>query len=140
MIKNFLPASYKIPTDPNKTAGLHKTIKVKKDMLIKLCNNYVISNGLVNGSDGLFKATTSCNNKSYIWIYIFNSKVGITTRFSNLHLYKELDIESTWTPIGALAKEIRTGKKSNPPYNTNTISYSTSCSKNHSSISRIVLR
>jgi hypothetical protein len=60
--------------------------------------------------NGLFKAITSCNNKSYIWIYIFNSKVGITTRFSNSHLYKKLDIESAWTPIEALAKEIRIGK------------------------------
>jgi hypothetical protein len=79
-------------------------------MFIELCNNYVISDGLVNGADGLFKATTSCNNKSYIWIKKFNSKVGITTRFSNSHLYKELDIELAWTPIEALAKEIRIGK------------------------------
>jgi hypothetical protein len=69
-----LLASYKIPTDPNKTAGLHKTIKVKKDMLIELCNNYVISDELVNGADGLFKAPTSCNNKSYIWIFFLIQK------------------------------------------------------------------
>jgi exonuclease III len=79
-------------------------------MLIELCNNYVISDGLVNGADGLFKATTSCNNKSYIWIKKINSKIGITTRFSNSHLYKELDIESTWTPIEALAKETKIEK------------------------------
>jgi hypothetical protein len=63
-----LPAPYKIPTNPNKTTRLHKTIKVKKNMLVELCNNYVISDGLVNGTNGLFKATTSFNNKSYIWI------------------------------------------------------------------------
>jgi hypothetical protein len=87
-----------------------KLSKLKKICLSNLCNNYVISDRLVNGVDGLFKATTSYNNKSYIWIKKFNSKVGITTRFSNSHLYKELDIESSWTPIEALAKEIRIGK------------------------------
>ena len=57
-----------------------------------------------------YKAATSYNNKSYIWIKFLNSKIGITTRFSNSHLYKELDIDATWTPIEALAKEIRIGK------------------------------
>ena len=63
-----LPASYMIPTNLSKIVGLHKTIKVKKDMLVELCNNYVIFDGLINGADGLFKATTSFNNKFYIWI------------------------------------------------------------------------
>jgi hypothetical protein len=44
-------------------------------MLVELCNNY--ANGLVNGAIGLFTLTTSFNNKSYIWIKKFNSKVGI---------------------------------------------------------------
>lgn len=54
-------------------------------MLVELCNNYAISDGLVDGADGLFKTTTSLNTKSYIWIELFNINVGIATRFSNSH-------------------------------------------------------
>ena len=64
----LLPPSYKIPTNPNKIVGLHKCIKIKKDMVVELCNNYVISDGLVIGADGLFKTSTMLNDKSYVWI------------------------------------------------------------------------
>ena len=77
----LLPPSYKIPTNPNKIARLHKCIKIKKNMVVELCNNYVISDGLSNGADGLFKTSTMFNNKSYVWIQFYNTKVGITTRF-----------------------------------------------------------
>ena len=106
----LLPPSYKIPTNPNKTAGLHKCIKIKRDMVVELCNNYVISNGLVNGADGLFKTSTTFNDKSYVWIQFYNTKVGIVTRFSHSHLYKSSDIDLAWTPIESVAKEIRIGK------------------------------
>ena len=96
----FLPPSYKIPTDPNKTIGFHKCIKIKKNILVELCNNYVISDRLVNGAYGLFKTSTTFNNKSYVWIQFFNTKVGIATRFSHSH----------WTLIKLVAKEIRIGK------------------------------
>jgi hypothetical protein len=79
-------------------------------MLVELCNNYVISDGLVNGADGLFKATTSFNNKSYIWINFFNSEIRITIRFSNLQLYKEFDVDFTWSPTESVAKKIRIRK------------------------------
>ena len=106
----LLLPSYKIPTDPNKTTGLHKCIKIKKDMVVELCNNYVISDGLVNGANDLFKTSTMFNDKSYVWIQFYNTKVGIATRFSHLHLYKSSDIDSTWTPIELVAKETRIGK------------------------------
>jgi hypothetical protein len=76
-----------IPINPNKIARLYKIIKVKKYMLVELCNNHVIFYGLVNGGNGLFKTTTSLNNISYVWMNFLNSKLGITTRFSNSHLY-----------------------------------------------------
>lgn len=105
-----LPPSYQIPTSPNLIAGLHTTIKVKKDMLVELCNNYAIFDGLVNGADGLFKATSSHSNKSYIWINFFNTKVGNVTEHSNCHLYKESNIDSASTPVEPIVKEIRLGK------------------------------
>ena len=79
-------------------------------MVVELCNNYVIFDGLVNGADGLFKTSTTFNDKSYVWIQFYNTKVGIATRFSHSHLYKSFDIDLTWTPIESVAKEIRIGK------------------------------
>ena len=79
-------------------------------MIVELCNNYVIFDGLVNGADGLFKTSTTFNDKSYVWIQFYNTKVGIATRFSHSHLYKSSNIDSTWTPIELIAKEIRIGK------------------------------
>ncbi len=38
-------------------------------MLVELCvNNYVISNGLVNGVDDIFKTSTTYCEKIVIWI------------------------------------------------------------------------
>ena len=106
----LLLPSNKIPTNPNKTVGLHECIKIKKGMVVELCNNSVIFYGLINGVDGLFKTSTIFNNKSYVWIQFYNTKVGIATRFSHSHLYKSFDIDSTWTTIELVAKEIRIGK------------------------------
>ena len=79
-------------------------------MVVELCNNYVISDGLVNGADGSFKTLTKFNDKSYVWIQFYNTKVGIATRFSHSHFYKSYDIDSTWIPIESVAKEIKIGK------------------------------
>jgi hypothetical protein len=44
---------------PSKTKGLYYTICIKKDMLVELCaSNYVTSNGLMNGADGILKMST----------------------------------------------------------------------------------
>ena len=79
-------------------------------MVVELCSNYVICDGLINGADGLFKTSTMFNATSYVWIQFYNTKVGIATRFSHSHLYKSYDIDSTWTPIESVAKGIRIGK------------------------------
>jgi len=63
------PPFYKLSNDSSKTTGLHSTICIKKDTLIKLCvDNYATSYGLVNGVDGIFKASTTYCEKTIIWI------------------------------------------------------------------------
>lgn len=84
-------------------------LRLIKTCLLKFAIIF-FSDGLVNGANGLFSLTTSLNTKLYIWIKFFNTNVGIATRFSNSHLYKNLDIESSWTPIEPIAKEIKLGK------------------------------
>lgn len=105
-----LPSTFKIPDNPNKTAGLQTTIKVKKDMLVELTHNYATSDGLVHGADGLFKSATSINNKTYVWIKFFNEKIGTNARFTNAQLYQNQSVDSTWTPIESVSKEINLSK------------------------------
>jgi hypothetical protein len=51
----------------SKTLGLHSTINIKIYMLVELCaSNYVMSNGLVNGVDGIFKSSTTYCEKTII--------------------------------------------------------------------------
>jgi hypothetical protein len=50
-------------------------------MLIELCvGNYAMYDGLVNGVNGIFKASTTYYGKSIIWIMFQNSKIGTLTR------------------------------------------------------------
>jgi hypothetical protein len=50
------PPSYKFSNDSSKTVGLHSTINIKKDILIKLhASNYAIFDGLLNGANGILK-------------------------------------------------------------------------------------
>jgi hypothetical protein len=61
--------SYKLSNDLSKTLGLHSTINIKKDMLVESCvGNYATFNGLLNGVDGIFKASTTYCEKTIIWI------------------------------------------------------------------------
>jgi hypothetical protein len=59
------PPSYKLSNDPSKIASLHFTIQIKKIVLVELCaGNYAMYDGLVNGVDDIFKAsTTYCDLK-----------------------------------------------------------------------------
>ncbi len=69
------PTSYKLLNDPSKIVGLHITIHIKQNMLVELCaRNCATSNSLVNGANGIFKTSTSCHNKTIIWISFPNPK------------------------------------------------------------------
>jgi hypothetical protein len=90
--------------------GLHFTINKKKDMLIELCvGNYVTSNGLVNGVDDIFKASTTYCEETIIWIMFQNSKIRTLTREKYSHYYDN-NIDSKWTLIELIIKDIKVGK------------------------------
>jgi hypothetical protein len=58
------PPSYKLSNDPNKTTSLHSTIHILKNMLVELCvGNYATFDGVVNGIDDIFKASTTYSDK-----------------------------------------------------------------------------
>jgi hypothetical protein len=63
------PSFYKLSNDPNKTMGLHSTINIKIYMLVELSvHNYAKFDGLMNGVNGIFKASTTYCEKTIIWI------------------------------------------------------------------------
>jgi hypothetical protein len=104
------PPSYKLLNDLNRFAGLCATINIFKNVLVDLCvGNYATSNGLVNGDDGIFKASTRYCEKTIIWVMFQNFKIGTLTREKYSHYYDN-NIESKWTPIEPIIEDIKVGK------------------------------
>jgi hypothetical protein len=66
------PPSYKFSNDPNKTIGLHSTINIYiyiYKRLVELCvGDYATLDGLMNEVDDIFKASTTCCEKTVTWI------------------------------------------------------------------------
>ncbi len=66
----------------------------------------------MNGVDGIFKASIiDCEKTiiSIIWIMFQNSKIVTQTREKYSHYYDN-NIESKWTPIEFIIKDIKVGK------------------------------
>jgi len=59
------PPSYKFSNDPNKDTSLHSMNNILKDMLVILCvRSFATFNGIVNGTNDIFKASTTYNDKT----------------------------------------------------------------------------
>jgi hypothetical protein len=57
--------------DLSKTKGLHYAIHII--YILELCaSNYATYDGLFDGADGIFKASTTYNDKTIIWIMFKN--------------------------------------------------------------------
>jgi hypothetical protein len=79
-------------------------------MLVELCaNNYATYDGLVNGTNGIFKTLTMYCEKTIIWIMFQKFLIGTLTREKYSHYYDN-NIKSKWTPIEPIIKDIRVGK------------------------------
>jgi hypothetical protein len=75
----------------------------------KICAwNYVTSCGLFSGANGVFKTSTSYHNKTIIWIFFPNPKIGMLTREKSIHFN---NIQLNETPIELIIKDIGIGKK-----------------------------
>jgi hypothetical protein len=79
-------------------------------MLVELCvGNYATFDGLVDGADGIFKASTTYCEKIIIWIMFQNSKIDTLIREKYNHYYDN-NIESKWTSIESIIKDLKVGK------------------------------
>ncbi len=79
-------------------------------MLVELCvGDYATLDGLMNEVDDIFKASTTYCEKTIIWIMFQNFKIGTLTR-EKYNYYYYNNIESKWTPIEPIIKDITIGK------------------------------
>jgi hypothetical protein len=80
-------------------------------MIIELCaSDYVTSNGLMNGIDGIFKSSTTHNEKTIIyWIMFQIFRIKTLTR-KKIYYYYYNKIQSKWTPIEHIIKDITVNK------------------------------
>jgi hypothetical protein len=60
----------------------------------------------VNGADGILQASITYCEKIIIWIMFQNFLIGTLTREKYSHYYDN-DIESKWTPIEPIIKNIK---------------------------------
>ncbi len=66
-------------------------------MVVEFCaKNYATYDGLVNGTDGVFKISTFYNNKTIVWILFPNPKIRKLAREKSTHLYTKI-IQPNWT-------------------------------------------
>jgi hypothetical protein len=79
-------------------------------MLVELCvGNKTMYDGLVNGIDGILKASTTYCDKTNIWIMFQNSKIGTLTR-ENIIIITTTTLNKNGTPIEPIIKDIRVDK------------------------------
>jgi hypothetical protein len=79
-------------------------------MLVELyVSNYATFDGLVNGANDIFKTSTTYCEKIIIWIIFQNFEIGTLTRKKYNHYYNN-NIESKWTPIEPIIKDIQVCK------------------------------
>jgi hypothetical protein len=90
--------------------------------------------GLVNGVDDIFKASTTYCDKTIIWIMFQFFKIGTLTKKKKNHYYNN-NIESKWTLIEPIIKDIRIGIY----HNKDSIFNSTYNNKNHPSFQKLSL-
>jgi hypothetical protein len=105
--------SYKLSNKYSLTGGLHAEIFLKENMLVELCaGNHVTHDGLVNGTDGIFKRFTT-TPESLVWIDFGLPHIDVETRLKFLNAYQlHPDIKSHWTPITQKTAEIQIGMNS----------------------------
>jgi hypothetical protein len=72
------PPSYKLSNDSNKITDLHFTNNIFKNILVELCvGNYATSYGLVNGANGIFKASTTYYETTKISLIVLDKSHAI---------------------------------------------------------------
>jgi hypothetical protein len=108
-LKKNKNSSHKLPKQQSTNFWSQGILGVKKRLLIELCDgNYAMFDGIVICADRLFKASTTCLDKSIMWIIFSNTKAGTFTKEKSSHLFTD-EIENDKTSIEPLIKEIRVG-------------------------------
>mgnify|MGYP007063903041 CR=1 FL=1 len=98
----------------HKTYSLLTTLKMAVGIHFMVTNNISIADGLVNGAVGVLKHIEfGCNDEVIrLWIYFNEAQVGKECRASFLSISRQLKLDSTWTPISKVCRNIRPWEKS----------------------------
>ena len=89
------------------TTTLPSQICLKPNILVELyAGNYNVQDGLVNGSDGIFKAYTAQNNIDIVWIKFNDPSIGHHQRKKLAQCYSTI-IDKDWVPIQRIARPIQ---------------------------------
>jgi len=109
-------------------------------MVVELCaGNFATYDGLVMELMEYSKHQHLIITKPQFRFCSQIKKIKVLTREKSTHFYID-NIQPNWTPIEPIIKDIRINKNNISYYNKNSISNSISSSKNHSPITRIIIR
>ena len=94
----------KMPT--HQTSGLPHELKLKKGVPVEVTTNVDVNDGLCNGSDGHFRASTN----GRLWVQFQAPTAGMTKRSQPLTkmLQQSNELAADWLPIETTCKDIYT--------------------------------
>ena len=90
------------------TGGLPHTLLLKAGMPVEITSNIDVNDGLCNGTDGVFKATTGVGKAMTLWIAFGLPSVGTTTRRlpATQAQQRANNLDAAWTPITLVTREV----------------------------------
>ena len=102
-----------IPNDPCKTKQLASKLHIAEGERTEIAINVRTDDGLTNGASNIIKLVQlhqPDKPSGIIWVQFDQQDVGGKTRHENRQLYRQSNIERTWTPIKPFTTQFAVGK------------------------------
>ena len=102
-----------IPNDPRKTKQLASKLHIAEGERSEIAINVRTDDGLTNGASNIIKLVQlhqPDKPSGIIWVQFDQQDVGSKTRHKNRQLYRQSNIERTWTPIKPVTTQFAVGR------------------------------
>ena len=102
-----------IPNDPRKTKQLASKLQIAEGERTEIAINVKTDDGLTNGASNIIKLVQLHQPdklSGIIWVQFDQQDVGRKTRHKNRQLYRQSNIERTWTPIKPVTTQFAVGR------------------------------